>query len=83
MDLPLYHMGRDVGRLEVNQKQLSKTSSSHGKRLDKIELRLAILWRLVFLVAVVCLQTTGQFNREAIAEFIASQLKRVLMGGLM
>jgi hypothetical protein len=79
----LYELGRDIGVLQTAQKELLSTSSKHEKRLTKLELRQAIIWRAMLLVIVACLTATGQLNRAQLAEVIAQALKKWLTGGLI
>ena len=79
----MYEIGRDIGELKTNLLQLSETSEGHNKRLSKLELRQAILMRIVFMTVVFSLSAAGQLNREQLATIAASLLKSWLMGGLI
>jgi hypothetical protein len=78
-----YDIGRDIGTLQTQQSELLKTTSGHEKRLSKLELRQAIIWRAMLLVFVACLTATGQINRAQLAEVIAQVLRKWLTGGLI
>lgn len=79
----MYQIGRDIGELRTNLLQLSETSDGHNKRLTKLELRQAILMRVVFMTVIFSLSAAGQLNREQLANIAANLLKKWLTGGLM
>lgn len=74
----LYHIGLEIGMLKARQSEQSKNLSSLDKRQSRVEMRQAILMRLTFLVIVFSLSTTGQLNRDKLAEFVAAALKKWL-----
>lgn len=79
----MYQIGRDIGELQTSFRQLSEIIDGHGKRLSKLELRQAILMRVVFMTVVFSLSAAGQLNRDQLASLGADLLKRWLTGGLM
>jgi len=79
----MYQIGRDVGELQTSFQQQSETIGNHDKRLSKLELRQAILMRVVFMTVVFSLSAAGQLNREQLATLGAGLLKKWLMGGLI
>lgn len=78
-----YEIGRAIGTLQTQQIELFKITSKQEKRLSKLELRQAIIWRGMLLVIVICLTATGQLNRAQLAEVIAQALKKWLTAGLI
>ena len=77
---PLYQMGRDIGQLQMIQKQQDRRGMRHSKRLSLIELRQAIFWRVLVLLIGIVLTATGQLNREHITDIVAVVLSKWLLG---